>query len=317
MQKLPDFREISISSEEVSSSSDMAKTEEILKRLLINIEAFKKIENENIRLRKTLLENQNILKGAYKQKLEELSYAVKEKDSLKQKIKAELLSKYRSYLEKLTKETITAKEENNLLRKKYKELFILSKKTAEDNKVLKTVLQQNRELFKMEFERKLRQLTKEVKDKQLLAEASHKSLIKEHEETKIELSKKHVLEKEKNAFLVKKYDQVASLLEAREKEFKKMQLLNQKLIQRLAFLEKKSLANEEVLEARTSLISSAFEKKLKEVIKIQVDKEVDYKAKIESLTKDLAKYYNALKDSKSRYYKRERELKEKLKEFLN
>jgi flagellar biosynthesis regulator FlbT len=72
-----------------------------------------------------------------------------------------------------------------------------------------------------------------------------------------------------------------------------------------------------LLEKRTQLIKQEFEKKLKQIVKQQLDKEIEYKSKIDSLGQDLKRYYEGLKKSKEKYYLREKELKEKLKEILN
>lgn len=297
-------------------NNKLMNTEAILKKLLINIEAFKKIEQENNELKKQLIANQNLLKFDYKRKFSELNKLLKEKEDIKEKVKTELLLKYRSYLEKITKEFLRLKQENVLLKKKYFDIYELVKKTNEENKKLRIVLINNRNLARIEFEKKLFKILKEHKDNKTLLEAKHKSILKEYETHKLELKEKYEIEKQKNISLYEKYEKLRTLFEKREAEFKKIILLNKKLLKRVEYLEKNSLGNENVLKARTELIKKAFEDKLKEVVKENLGKEIEYKAKINSLMEDLTKYYEELKQSKLKYYKREKEIKEKLKELI-
>ncbi len=323
MKKLPEYNDIGIErNKDISTFTspahkELVSTENILKRLLINIEAFKRIEQENSLIKKELIQNQFVLKREYKRKLDELNYVIKEKNNIETKVKTELLIKYKKYLENLSREIIKQKQENNVFRKKYKELFDISRKTSDDNKKLRLILLHNKDLIKLEFQRKLKQIMKEHSDNKTLSAAKHKMLLKEYENRKLDMTEKLESEKQKNEFLIQRYGKIKTLLEQREKEYKTLINLNKKIIQRLAFLEKNSLGNEQVLEARTQVIKQAFEDKLKEITKIQITKEVDYKAKISSLMEDLAKYYDELKESKRKYYTREKELKEKLKEILN
>jgi len=316
MQKLPDLKDIELVStkESLSTFSNLQKTENILKRLLINIEAFKQIESDNIQLRDMLLKNQNQLKQEYKKKLEALAYLIKEKESGKDNAKENAIKQYKTFAEKLVRKMLIESERSLLVQKKYAELYLLSKKLNEDNKRLKELFLRHKEILKSEVDNKIKTSVSNLKS---LVEAKHKGLLKEHEEMKIELDKKVVIEKKRNEFLTKKYASLLMGFGKLEKDYAKIEALNHKLIQRLAFLEKKSMANESVVIARTEIMKGFFDKKLREMAKMQIDKEIDYKTKIDSLSKDLAKYYTELKKSKQRYYFREKELKEKLKEILN
>jgi hypothetical protein len=315
MKKLPDFEEIRLIPEKVPTSvnASLDSTENVLKRLLLNIEAFKKIENENTKLRDIILKNQSILKQDYKKKLDTVTYALKEKDALTGSIKKDLFQKYKRYADLLTRQTLNEREKNNLLKKKYMELILVAKKISDDNKNLRLIILHNQDILKNEFEKRLKHLDEELKGKQLVETVSHKALIKEHEDAKLELKRLLFIEKKRKDILEKKNKDILLAMGKAFDEAKRLQSLNRKLIQRLAFLEKKSLANEQVLYAETELIKKAFENKLKEVIKLQLSKEIDYKAKIDSLSKDLAKYYEELKTSKVKYYNREKDIKEKIK----
>jgi hypothetical protein len=191
------------------------------------------------------------------------------------------------------------------------------KKIEEDSIRLRNILLKNQVLLKKDFAQKLMNISAETKQKERLAKIAHKSLLKETEEMKLELNKQLTIEKQKNTFLQEKLAKTVQAFKKLDDDYKKIQRLNQKSIERLIFLEKKSLANQEVLEAKTEMMTLAFEKKMGELAKQHLDKEIDYKSRIDSLNKDLAKYYAELKKSKQKYYMREKELKEKLKEFLN
>ena len=82
-------------------------------------------------------------------------------------------------------------------------------------------------------------------------------------------------------------------------------------------MQKKSIANENVLSARTEMIKAFFTNRLKEMAKLQINKEIDYRARIESLSRDLTKYYEELKSSKQKYFSREKIIKEKIKEIFD
>jgi len=191
------------------------------------------------------------------------------------------------------------------------------KSIQNDNVHLRNILLQNQHLLREDFEKKIQKIANDLRSKQELAQLSHKSILKEYEENKLELKKKLILEVRRNELLVKRYKTVAIKYMKTDEEKRKLDRINRKILQRLIYLEKKSLANEDVLKARTEIIKEAFEKKTMEIAKQNLDKEIGYKARINSLLKDLSKYYNELNITKHNYYKREKELKERLKQLLS
>ena len=72
MSDLPNLDDIETISEtvEFGVESHLDNTENVLKRLMINIQAFKKIEQENNKLKQMILENQKLIKQDFKEKLE-------------------------------------------------------------------------------------------------------------------------------------------------------------------------------------------------------------------------------------------------------
>ncbi|MEM2130969.1 MAG: hypothetical protein QXR96_00450 [Candidatus Woesearchaeota archaeon] len=301
-----DFKE-----ESFVKKNSLESTEAVLKKLLINIESFKKIEQENNELKKILLENQKILNYDYKKKFLELTKLLKEKEDIKEKTKTELLLKYKAYFEKIFRELIKSKQENNNLKKRYSVLFELTKKTINDNKNLQLLLKHNHEINKLEFEKKLFKILKEYKDNKFLLEKKSKDILKDYELKKINIGKNYEIEKQKNLILANKNKELSEKLKERENQIKKIVLLNQKFLKKIEILEKNSLANNEILKIKTNELKNKFEDNLKLIAKEFLKKELSYKAKINSLTEDLEKYYNELKEIKKKYYERENELKEK------
>ncbi|MEM2139066.1 MAG: hypothetical protein QXM96_02850 [Candidatus Woesearchaeota archaeon] len=301
-----DFKE-----ESFVKKNSLESTEAVLKKLLINIESFKKIEQENNELKKILLENQKILNYDYKKKFLELTKLLKEKEDIKEKTKTELLLKYKAYFEKIFRELIKSKQENNNLKKRYSVLFELTKKTINDNKNLQLLLKHNHEINKLEFEKKLFKILKEYKDNKFLLEKKSKDILKDYELKKINIGKNYEIEKQKNLILANKNKELSEKLKERENQIKKIVLLNQKFLKKIEILEKNSLANNEILKIKTNELKNKFEDNLKLIAKEFLKKELSYKEKINSLTEDLEKYYNELKEIKKKYYERENELKEK------
>ncbi len=284
---------------------------------MINIQAFKKIEQENNKLKQMILENQKLIKQDFKKKLEEISQSSKEKEDVVKKNQQVLVKQFKVFIEKLNRKIIREIEKNNLLRKKYYEIYQISKKLYQDNTKIKITLLKNNDVLKKRFEGKFKEIKTSLVDKQKTTETRHKTLLKKHEEIKLELNKKIVLEKSRNVTLEKKYKELISASEKILQDNKKLQTMNKKMLSALSFFEKRSVANQKVLEDQAKLIQQGFENKLKKITKLQLSKEIEYKTKIGSLTNDLKKYYDELRKSKQKYYKREKELKEKLKEILD
>ena len=203
------------------------------------------------------------------------------------------------------------------MRKKYYELYTIARKLYYDNRKIKITLLKNNSVLRKKFENKFKEIKSSLVDKQKISEDHHKTLLKKHEELKLELNKKLILEKSRNTVLEKKYNELVKASEKILEDNKRLQTMNKKMLNALSYFEKRSVANQKVLEDQAKLIRQDFENKLKKFAKIQLSKEIEYKTKIDSLTKDLEKYYDELRKSKQKYYLREKQLKEKLKEILD
>lgn len=318
MSKLPNLKDIeTVSENEIFSvEGHLDNTEQVLKRLMINIQAFKKIEQENNKLKQMILENQTLIKQDFKKKLEEVVQSSKKKKDIVKKNQQVLIKQFKVFIEKLNRKIIREIEKNNLLRKKYYEVYQIAKKLYQDNTKIKITLLKNNGVLRKKFEDKFKEIRTSLVDKQKVSEGHHKTLLKKHEEIKLELNKKIVLEKSQNTMLEKKYKDLVKNSEKILEDNKKLQTMNKKMLHALSFFEKRSIANQKVLEDQAKLIQQGFENKLKKITKLQLNKEIEYKTKIGSLTNDLKKYYDELRKSKQKYYLREKELKEKLKEIL-
>jgi hypothetical protein len=236
MLKLPNIKELEIISEKRASSvnRNLATTESILKRLLINIEAFKKIELENKKLRHEILVNQTILKKDFNEKLKVLSSSFKEKEDLTKENLKKLLREFKLFIDKLNKKIVRETEKNKFLRKKYLSLYNLAERLDKENKKLKFVLLKKDLFLKQNLNKNLKYLDKTIKNKQKIIETRHKSLLKQHEEIKLELNKRLTVEKNKNELLSKKYENLLMRLKEIQKDNLKLQKFNKKILQRLA-----------------------------------------------------------------------------------
>jgi hypothetical protein len=287
-------------------------TEEILKRLLVNIEAFKRIEKDNERLQTLLLKNEARNRTEYSKKIIQDAVESKKREVTTKNLAKEAIEKFRKANDFLGKELFLERKKNSYLSKKYLELSTIAKRLHYDNKIMKSFLTKN-SIEKNRANQRMLDITKKLEEKHELVKISYKGLMKEHELTKLDMEKKLLLEQKKNEFLEKKYIGLVNAYEASKNEYNRARKMNEALIQKLGIMQKKSLANEKVLSARTEMIKVFFENKLKELAKSQIDKEIDYKARIESMSRDLVKYYNELKSSKQKYFIREKEIKEKIK----
>jgi hypothetical protein len=216
----------------------------------------------------------------------------------------------------LGKEIAIERKRNAFLSKKYLELSTMAKQLNYDNKLMKAFLMKTNSQ-KESVSQRLANVTEKLEEKHALVKISYKNLLREHELAKLENEKKNLIEKRKNEFIEKKYTGLVEAFDRAKNDYTRTRKLNEALVQKLKLMQEKSLANENVLSARTEMIKTFFENRLKEMAKLQINKEIDYKARIESLARDLTKYYNELKSSKQKYFTREKEIKEKIKEIFD
>ncbi len=291
-------------------------TEEILKRLLINIEAFKRLERNNQKLQQILLSEEAAKKADYRIRVEQAVAEAGKKESETKKVAKEAIDKFRKANEFLVRELETVQRKNSFLSKKYIELSNLAKKLNYDNKLMKSVLMKNNS-EKNTMNEKVLFFTKKLEEKHELSKLSYKNLVKEHELSRLELERKFSVEKKRADFHDNREKALIDAFDKAKNDYNRSRKINEALLPKILMLQKESLANEKVLNARTELIKNFFEKKLKELAKTHIDKEIDYKTRIESMSKDLAKYYEELKNSKQKYFMREKEIREKIKKIFD
>ncbi|NTV24016.1 MAG: hypothetical protein HGA85_06640 [Nanoarchaeota archaeon] len=318
MPQLPDINEVEtvVENQESNINVKLYQTEDLLKRLFTNIEAFKRIELENDKLRRNILENQAILKQEYKRKLNEVTDTKRAQEQIEAGRKEDLLKNYKDLVAKLTVKLVDERKKSQLVVNKYQELIYLSKNIDEENKRLKQTLIENHDLLKADYEKRRKAVELAAKLGQIELSSRHRGLLKETEEARLDLLRKLELEKNRNALLQSKGKELFTELSTKIQEIEKAQLQVKALQEKILFLEKKSIANEDILKARQRVVEQEFESKLKLVAKQHLESEVESKAKIDSLTKDLTRYMSELKDEKLKYFSREKELKEKISKLI-
>jgi len=161
------------------------------------------------------------------------------------------------------------------------------KKIELDNRNLRRLLLKNQDYLKNEFYNKLKGISDSMEKKQIDAQTKHKSLLKKHEEAVIEFKKNLEIEKKKNLFLRKKSREIFAIAKQFQEENYNLKTINRKLLHQIKEMEKNSLANQEELNKRTLKIKEEFEAKISSIVKGQLNKDVAYRAKIESLSKNL------------------------------
>src|SRR3989344_1198828 len=114
MHELPKIEELerATANQSVSAIKDLENTENILKRLFLNIEAFKKIEQENLKLRDVLLKNHSELSSNYKNKIRRLTSALEDKELIAKNSHMSLLKQHEEIKLELNKRLAIEKQKN-------------------------------------------------------------------------------------------------------------------------------------------------------------------------------------------------------------
>ena len=172
--------------------------------------------------------------------------------------------------------------------------------------------------FKMrsEVEERIKTIIEHIKDKELAADVGRKKLMREYEKRKLDLKQVAALEQERAKFFKQKYDSLKAHSSGLVEEKQKLEELSKAMFAQIKAMQASGIVNEQKLEQKTDEKKSLYKKKIKEIIKSFIDKEVEYKSRIRSLNDDLKKYITETKFYKERYYARELELKEKIGEVL-
>lgn len=311
MQTLPDLNNLKENS--TISSTSHIKKEKILQDLLLNYEQIKILEEDNLKLKNILVENQNKVKTGFINKINILTELLIKNDQEYKNTKYKLKDNYNNFVKHFNSKVIQEKEKNQILHTRNERLINLVKKLEYNNQELLVKNTKIQYLLKKTFEKKIYSLSKDLR----FSKSSHKNILKEHQKYKIEYENELQLEKNKVGFLSKKHKELILMVEKTEEENKKIKDYNKKLISKIDYLHNNILSNNEKLESRFEIIKEKFEEKLKQNLKQNLDKEIEYKARVDSLNKDLGKYIHELKNIKEKYYTKEQVLKEKIKNILD
>jgi len=290
----------------------LSSTEHILKRLLINVEAFKKIEQENKLLQKELVENQELIKSRYYDDLQSIKEKEKKRQDLFKENYLSLVKRFKAFTDKLNNKIEKEHYFSEQLIKRHKQIILLNKRLFLENKKLKYILKKNDNELKNKVGSKFKEIAGHIKSREEEHNKRHTTLIESYEKDKLEIVNKYEIEKKRTTFLQNKLDLSEEEKERFLSENNELRRVLKESYEKIKTYEKNSITNKEKLEERTSAVKDAFNKKLEEITKEYLDKEIEYRAEIDSLKKDLAKYYEDLKDFKEKYRLREQRLKDSI-----
>lgn len=278
----------------------------VLEKILSNVKSIKQIEKENIELKKGFVENQQHINN---KKIDDLIEILNHKELKFREFHKNILEDYKKFKENTDKLIVSEKEKNNLILKKYKELILYVQKIKQENNYLKSTSLKTKFLLKKDFEKRINKIL----DEHEIYKNTHKNIVKEHEEFKLDLKKQREIEREKSEFLAKKNHELLSMNEEIEKKNNDLVEINKRLLLKINQLNHTSIGNKKILDSKIESMRKELEDKLRDLTKQHLDKEIEYRAIIGSLKKDLSRYYSELNILKEKYFKREKELKEKIK----
>lgn len=285
------------------------KNNVVLERILSNIKSIKQIEQQNIELKKRFVEGQKQINN---KKIDDLIEILNQKELRFREFHKNILEDYKKFKENTERLLGFEKEKNTLLLNKYKELILYAEKIKKENNYLKTSSLKTKFLLKKDFEKKINKIL----DEHELYKNTHKNIVKEHEEFKLNIKKQQELDRNKAEFLAKKNQELLFMNEEIEKKNKNLVEINKRLLLKINQLNHTSIGNKNILDSKINSMRKELEDKLRELTKQHIDKEIEYRATIDSLKKDLSRYYSELKSLKEKYFLREKELKEKIKNLI-
>ena len=276
----------------------------VLENILKNIENIKKLEQDNKKLKNLLLKNQDSMEGNLNNKINDLINILNKKEAefleYKNKIKQnheKLIINFNEYLNK-------EKQKNKLL----KTLLPEFKKVKLENTLMLKKHAKLKYILKKDFEKRISKINDEYK----INKVKHQSILKDFEKDKLNFNSLLEEQKQKNLILREKYIQLRNKAEEIEAENKKIKFVNKKLVDKINYLHENTLGNDKKLAQKSHELKNQFEIKLKNMAKQFLEKEIEYKTRIDSLNFSLKKYFTELKELKQKYYNREEELKNKL-----
>ncbi len=275
----------------------------ILKSILDNLNNIKKLEQDNLRLKEILLKSRGTINESLKKKIQSLLLVIKKKEAEFEEYKKKLAQDYKKLALNFNRLLLKEKKKNIALKALVPEI----KKLRLENENLRKKQAELKFLLKKEFEKKLSEISNEFR----INKAKHKTILKEYEDHKLKLKARLEKQKSKNKELIEKYNSIASRLKNAELENRRLREIIKNLENKINELTKKD--NKEKLNKKISEVKAVFEARLLALSKEFLEKEIGYKARIKSLNSELKKYFSELEKTKAKYYKREEELKNKIK----
>jgi CII-binding regulator of phage lambda lysogenization HflD len=278
----------------------------LIAQVLGNLKSIKALEEENKKLQGLILKSKD--SDVFKKKAEDLLYLLEEKDKKFQALQEKLAFEYKNALlflkEKLEKE----KEGNARLAERILQLEAAAKEHA-SQRMYYTKL---KFLMKKEYEKKIEEMGANFH----VYKEKHKSIIKDYENSKLDSKKMLELSKGK---IHEQHEAIQRLLEKiqyLESENDRLNESNKRLATDMIDLNSRSIANVNELKVVKARLEEDAKKKLNEAMKDFLEREIGYKAIIDSKNQDLRKHIEDLNSFKERYYRREKQLKEKISELF-
>lgn len=278
----------------------------LLNQVLRNLDSIKKLENDNKKLQELILKSQD--SKILKKKVDDLLYLLGEKDKNLRIIEEKIKNEHGRIIFELKKRYDDEKEANSRLQKK----ILLLSKYVNENKRLKVYISKLQFIMKKEYEKKLNDLN----DGFLIYKEKHKSILKDAEEHKLGFRKNLEIERKRNEELAEINRSLYSRIKELESKNEKLTEMNKKIFYDYTAIKEVRSNKEKEIEERKKSVETSAKNKVNEIAKEFLEKEIEYRARIESLNNDLKSYIEQLNDIKSKYYRREKELKEKFKELF-
>lgn len=278
----------------------------LLNQVLRNLDSIKKLENDNKKLQELILKSQD--SKILKKKVDDLLYLLGEKDKNLRIIEEKIKNEHGRIIFELKKRYDDEKEANSRLQKK----ILLLSKYVNENKRLKVYISKLQFIMKKEYEKKLDDLN----DGFLIYKEKHKSILKDAEEHKLGFRKNLEIERKRNEELAEINRSLYSRIKELESKNEKLTEMNKKIFYDYTAIKEVRSNKEKEIEERKKSVETSAKNKVNEIAKEFLEKEIEYRARIESLNNDLKSYIGQLNDIKSKYYRREKELKEKFKELF-
>jgi hypothetical protein len=282
-------------------------SDQITKRILDNLENIRKLQSENNKLKTVLVENQESIKRGQEQKLKSLIGILNYKDAKYKEYQQKVKEDFAKVVANLARKLQQEREKNMQLQK----IVPLIRSLKEENKQIREDFIRFKFMMKKEYVGKMKSLN----DNYRLHSIKSKDLVKEYELHKLESKQAVEVAKQRNLQLIIKVQELTDSLNEQEKENKRLSSVISEQMSRLKYLDQNSLANDKKLDFKIREMRAELEAKLKNVTKTYLDKELEYRARIESLNQDMKRYHDELKFFKEKFYRREMELKQKLKEL--